>query len=133
MDWRGLRRSRNQRRSIVSQSIFSGSSRLICLAVPVLAVSTFAQVAPKPPVSTPSSGGNSFDHPGSVRYEPSRDSEDRRIDMFMGDWRDSLPRHAYGTLVLRDILFRGDNYAPPQPGAILQAANYVAFGRLAAQ
>ena len=59
--------------------------------------------------------------------------QDRRIDMFIGDWRDSLPRHVYGSLVLRDILTRGDNYAPPQPGAILQAANYLAFGRLVPQ
>ena len=43
-----------------------------------------------------------------------------------------MPRHAYGSLVLRDILTRGDNFAPPQPGAILQAANYLAYGRLAA-
>jgi mannose-6-phosphate isomerase-like protein (cupin superfamily) len=86
----------------------------------------------KPPVTTPSAGGNSFDGPGAVRYRPARDVQDRRIDMFIGDWRDSLPRHAYGTLVLRDILTRGDNYAPPQPGALLQAANYLAFGRLAA-
>jgi mannose-6-phosphate isomerase-like protein (cupin superfamily) len=61
-----------------------------------------------------------------------RDVQDRRIDMFMGDWRDSMPRHVYGSLVLRDILTRGDNYAPPQPGAILEAANYLAYGRLAA-
>jgi mannose-6-phosphate isomerase-like protein (cupin superfamily) len=50
--------------------------------------------------------------------------------MFMGDWRDSMPRHILGSLVLRDILTRGDNFAPPQPGAILQAANYLAYGRL---
>lgn len=50
--------------------------------------------------------------------------------MFIGDWRDSMPRHAFGSLVLRDILTRGDNFAPPQPGAILQAANYLAYGRL---
>jgi mannose-6-phosphate isomerase-like protein (cupin superfamily) len=50
--------------------------------------------------------------------------------MFMGDWRDSMPRHVFGSLVLRDILTHGDNYAPPQPGAILQAANYLAYGRL---
>ena len=88
------------------------------------------QVAPKPPVSTPSAGGNSFDGPGAVAYQAERDSQDRRIDMFMGDWRDSMPRHVYGSLVLRDILTRGDNFSPPQPGAILQAANYLALGRL---
>jgi len=51
--------------------------------------------------------------------------------MFIGDWRDSMPRHAYGSLVLRDILTRGDNFNPPQPGAVLQAANFLAYGRLA--
>jgi mannose-6-phosphate isomerase-like protein (cupin superfamily) len=91
-----------------------------------------AQTPAKPPVKTPSAGGNSFNGPGDVRYQPSRDVEERRIDMFIGDWRDSMPRHAYGSLVLRDILTRGDNYAPPQPGAVLMAANYVAYGRLAA-
>ncbi len=90
-----------------------------------------AQVVAKPPVTTPSAGGNSFDGPGAVRYQPSRDSLDRRIDMFIGDWHDSMPRHAFGSLVLRDILTRGDNFNPPQPGAVLQAANFLALGRLA--
>ena len=95
---------------------------------------SLAQTAPpKPSVSTPSAGGNSFDGPGNVRYETDRDVQDRRVDMFVGDWRDSLPRHVYGSLVLRDILTHGDNYAPPQPGAILQAANYLAYGRLVPQ
>ena len=103
---------------------------LACLALPLFNVASFGQVVAKPPVKTPSAGGNSFNGPGDVRYEATRDSQDRRIDMFMGDWRDSLPRHAYGSLVLRDILTRGDNYAPPQAGAILQAANFLAYGRL---
>ena len=97
----------------------------LCGASPMIG----QDVQAKPPVSTPSAGGNSFDGPGDVRYESSRDAQDRRIDMFIGDWRDSLPRHVYGSLVLRDILTHGDNYAPPQPGAILQAANYLACGR----
>jgi len=52
------------------------------------ALTVAAQVAAKPPVATPSAGGNSFEGPGAVQYEPSRDSLDRRIDMFIGDWRD---------------------------------------------
>ena len=68
--------------------------------------------------------------PGDVRYRRDRDTQDRRIDMFIGDWRKSMPRHAYGSLVLRDILTRGDNYAPPEPGAILKAINYLAYGRM---
>ena len=102
------------------------------LTLSLLNSSAKAQVPAKPPVTTPSPGGNSFEGPGAVRYQQSRDIQDRRIDMFMGDWRDSLPRSAYGSLVLRDILTRGDNFSPPQPGAILEAANFVAYGRLAA-
>jgi mannose-6-phosphate isomerase-like protein (cupin superfamily) len=106
---------------------------LACLTLSFFGLTSLpvaAQVVPKPPVSTPSAGGNSFDGPGDVRYQAERDVQDRRIDMFMGDWRDSMPRHVFGSLVLRDILIRGDNYAPPEPGAILQAANYLAYGRL---
>ncbi len=109
------------------------SGTLACLALWLFGVTSLpmsAQVVAKPPVTTPSAGGNSFDGPGDVRYQADRDSQDRRIDMFIGDWRDSMPRHAFGSLVLRDILTRGDNFAPPQPGAILQAANYLAYGRL---
>ena len=109
------------------------SGKLACLALSFFAIASLpaaSQVVAKPPVATPSTGGNSFDGPGDVRYQSDRDSQDRRIDMFMGDWRDSMPRHVFGSLVLRDILTHGDNYAPPQPGAILQAANYLAYGRL---
>jgi mannose-6-phosphate isomerase-like protein (cupin superfamily) len=109
------------------------SSTVACLSLFLFVVTSLpaaAQVVAKPPVATPSTGGNSFDGPGDVRYQADRDSQDRRIDMFMGDWRDSMPRHVFGSLVLRDILTRGDNFAPPQPGAILQAANYLAYGRL---
>src|SRR5438552_7340346 len=105
------------------------STALLLFSIALLPASS--QVVAKPPVTTPSAGGNSFDGPGAVKYQPSRDSLDRRIDMFIGDWRDSMPRHAYGSLVLRDILIRGDNFSPPQPGALLQAANFLAYGRLA--
>jgi mannose-6-phosphate isomerase-like protein (cupin superfamily) len=112
----------------------SSRKRYPYFAVPLLGATLLpaaAQTAPaKPPVTTPSSGGNSFDGPADVRYLPSRDVQDRRIDMFFGNWRDSMPRHVYGSLVLRDILTHGDNFNPPQPGALLQAVNYLAFGRL---
>jgi mannose-6-phosphate isomerase-like protein (cupin superfamily) len=105
---------------------------LAYLALPLCSIVAAGQVAAKPPVTTPSAGGNSFDGPGAVKYQAGRDSQDRRIDTFIGDWRDSMPRHAYGSLVLRDILTRGDNFSPPQPGALLQAANFLAYGRLQA-
>lgn len=118
---------------------FRSRSNAVCLALSffgMAATNAVAQssqkVVAKPPVTTPSAGGNSFDGPGDVRYQRDRDPQDRRIDMFIGDWRKSMPRHAYGSLVLRDILTRGDNYAPPEPGAILKAINYLAYGRLPA-
>jgi mannose-6-phosphate isomerase-like protein (cupin superfamily) len=114
--------------------VWLAGQRLACLLLLLFALTGLpvaAQVVAKPPVTTPSAGGNSFDGPGAVRYQPTRDAQDRRIDMFIGDWRDSLPRHRFGSLVLRDILTRGDNFAPTQPGALLQAANFLAYGRLA--
>lgn len=121
------------RRNIVQMSSINAFRGGLVLLIMLVLPSLSQQAPPKPSVSTPSAGGNSFDGPGDVRYEKERDAQDRRIDMFMGDWRDSLPRHVYGSLVLRDILTHGDNYAPPQPGAILQAANYLAYGRLVPQ
>jgi mannose-6-phosphate isomerase-like protein (cupin superfamily) len=66
-----------------------------------------------------------------VRYAHDREPQDRRIDLFIGDWQGSLPRFEHGSLVLRDILIRGDNFAPPQKTAVLRAANFLAYGRLA--
>jgi mannose-6-phosphate isomerase-like protein (cupin superfamily) len=99
---------------------------LVCLALS----SSYAQTVAKPPVKTPASGGNSFAGPNDIRYRDSRDPQDRRIDRFMGDWHSAMPRHEHGSLILRDILTRGDNLTPPQPGAVLQATNFVAYGRL---
>jgi len=125
-----MNRSENKK-SLLSRT------KAACLALSVFGVATLPAVAQssqnvtaKPPVTTPSAGGNSFDGPGDVRYQAGRDPEDRRIDMFLGDWRKSMPRHVYGSLVLRDILTQGDNFAPPQPGAILKAINYLAYARL---
>jgi hypothetical protein len=36
----------------------------------------------------------------------------------MSDWHEATSRHTHGSLVLRDILTRGDNYAPAQRGAV---------------
>src|SRR5258708_31216279 len=143
MGWPGLLRSKQATTRIGnrgnSMSGRYGMKSLLCaknlayLALPLFVFAPLpsgAQVVAKPPVTTPSAGGNSFSGPGAVRYQATKDVQDRRIDMFIGDWRDSMPRHAYGLLVLRDILTRGDNFAPPQPRALLQAANFLAYGRL---
>src|ERR1700753_2042232 len=71
----------------------------------------------------PNPGGNSYPGPELIPYPPDRDSMDHRIDLFMADWHEAMPRHILGTLVLRDILTRGDNMAPPQRGAAFQRFN----------
>jgi len=96
-----------------------------------------AQTAPAAPIQSgndPNYGGgrNSFAGPSLIKYVPARDSDDRRIDMFMGDWHESMPRHADGSLVLRNILTKGDNLGPTQKAAILQYTNFLAYGTLAA-
>ena len=76
-------------------------------------------------------GINSYPGPEFVKYEKEREPQNRRIDLFISDWQGSLPRTEHGSLVLRDILIRGDNFAPSQKGAVLRAANFFAYGRLA--
>jgi mannose-6-phosphate isomerase-like protein (cupin superfamily) len=70
--------------------------------------------------------------PAPVRYPQVSDAADRQIDLFVSDWQGSMPRHAHGSIVLRDILTKGDNFAPPQRGATLSNANALSYARLAA-
>jgi len=77
-------------------------------------------------------GINSYPGPEFVKYEADRELHDHRIDLFLSDWQGSMPRHEHGSLVLRDILTRGNNFAPPERGAVLQYGNFLAYGRLTA-
>jgi mannose-6-phosphate isomerase-like protein (cupin superfamily) len=77
-------------------------------------------------------GINSYPGPSLIRYAPARDQEDRRIDAFLGDWHESMPRHIHGSLVVRDILTKGDNFAPAFRAAFLQYANTLSYATLAA-
>jgi mannose-6-phosphate isomerase-like protein (cupin superfamily) len=101
----------------------------------VFAVLSVAQAPSSPPSSGTQNainGINSYPGPSLVKYSPDREPRDRRIDLFLSDWQGSMPRFEHGSLVLRDILTRGDNFAPPEKGAALHYANFLAFGRLAA-
>jgi len=51
--------------------------------------------------------------------DPEKDPD---IDMYMGNWRESLPRHTHGSLIERDILTKGDPLNPPRKGAVLRYA-----------
>lgn len=110
------------------------STSWLTLCAVTVAVVSFAEAQTSPPGSGTQNainGINSYPGPGLVRYSPDRESRDRRIDLFLSDWQGAMPRFEHGSLVLRDILTRGDNFAPPQKGAVLHYANFLALGRLA--
>ncbi len=102
---------------------------LLVLGSPSLATAQAA--APSSGTKNAINGINSYPGPEFVKYAKEREPQDRRIDLFISDWQGSLPRFEHGSLVLRDILIRGDNFAPAQKSAVLRAANFLAYGRLA--
>lgn len=56
-----------------------------------------------------------------------------RIDMFMCDWREAMPRHSHGGLVERDILTQGDPQTAIRRCAVLAHTNNVSYATLAAR
>jgi quercetin dioxygenase-like cupin family protein len=82
-------------------------------------------------------GINSYSTPAAIRYVPgdrkvlSTEVQDRRIDMFMGDWRESMPRIMHGSMVARDILTKGDDFDPREKAAVLQYINFESYATLA--
>jgi mannose-6-phosphate isomerase-like protein (cupin superfamily) len=101
----------------------------LILGLPSLAMAQAA--APSSGTKNAINGINSYPGPEFVKYAKEREPQDRRIDLFISRWQGSLPRFEHGSLVLRDILIRGDNFAPSQKSAVLRAANFFAYGRLA--
>ena len=83
-------------------------------------------------------GIDSYSTPAVIRYVPadgkvlSTGVQDRRIDMFMGDWRESMPRILHGSMVARDILTKGDDFDPREKGAVLQYINFESYATLPA-
>jgi quercetin dioxygenase-like cupin family protein len=82
-------------------------------------------------------GIDSYSTPAAIRYVPgdrkvlSTDVQDRRIDMFMGGWRESMPRIMHGSMVARDILTKGDDFDPREKAAVLQYLNFESYATLA--
>lgn len=56
-----------------------------------------------------------------------------RLDMFMCDWRESMPRHSHGGLIERDILTKGDPQTSTKRCAVLAHTNNVSYATLAAR
>ena len=85
---------------------------------------------PYKPGKAPHVGGNSFLGPRDIIYLPTRPVSDTLANMFFGDWRKSEPNVMFGSLIVRDILTRGDNFRPPFPGAVLEHAKFLSYGQL---
>ena len=62
-------------------------------------------------------------------YDP---AVDPNIDMFIGSWEESMPRHTHGSLVERDILTQGSPVDPPTRGAVLEYVNRFVYATLEA-
>ena len=56
--------------------------------------------------------------------------EERRIDMYFGNWKESMPKFIHGSIVTRDILTKGDPMNPPYRGAVLKYTNAFVHGSL---
>src|SRR6202158_1492295 len=100
------------------------------LVYTLLSLATAQTAPPSSGTKNAINGINSYPGPQFVKYAADREPHDQRIDMFIGDWQGSMPRFEHGSLVLRDILTHGDNFAPPQKGAVFHAAKFFAYGRL---
>jgi mannose-6-phosphate isomerase-like protein (cupin superfamily) len=117
------------------------TSIAVLLLVAPLAVAQAQQPTGRAPAAPQQSGNdpnynhgkgggiNSFPSPAAIVYSP-RETEDRRIDLYMADWHESMPRSLYGSLVVRDIMTHGDYFSPPQKGAVLPAENFIAHATL---
>ncbi len=87
---------------------------LLLLAIPPFVIAQspdYSQLDPKP-------------------YDPERDAN---IDMYMGSWNESMPKHTHGSLVERDILTKGDPMNPPAKGAVLKYVNRFTYTTLDAR
>ncbi|MFC1650253.1 cupin domain-containing protein [Candidatus Latescibacterota bacterium] len=55
--------------------------------------------------------------------EPYTPGKDANIDMYIGNWKESMPAHTHGSLIERDILTAGDPSNPKTRGAVLEYVN----------
>jgi len=62
-------------------------------------------------------------------YDPETDAD---IDMYIGNWRESVSRYSHGTLIERDFLTKcdGDPLNPPRKGAVLKYINSFSYASL---
>ena len=62
---------------------------------------------------------------------PYRPGVDANIDLYLCDWRDSMPQRTHGSLIERPIFIKGDPLDPPSKGAVLIYMNRFSYATLA--
>jgi mannose-6-phosphate isomerase-like protein (cupin superfamily) len=62
--------------------------------------------------------------------QQSGSADERRIDMYFGNWKESMPGFIHGGIITRDILTKGDPMNPPYKGAVLKYSNAFVYGSL---
>ncbi|MBA7576433.1 hypothetical protein ES708_18274 [subsurface metagenome] len=62
--------------------------------------------------------------------EPFNPEKDAAIDMYMRNWRESMPTYSHGSLIERDILTRGNANNPETRGAVLTYAERFTYATL---
>lgn len=65
--------------------------------------------------------------------KPFNPETDPDIDMYMGSWKESMPKHTHGSLIERAILTTGDPVKPPSKGAVLEYVNRFSYATLEAK
>ena len=65
-------------------------------------------------------------------HRPFDPETEPNIDMYMGNWRESMPQKSHGALVERDILTQGDPMNPHTKGAVLKFVNRFTYASLGA-
>ncbi|MFC1650250.1 cupin domain-containing protein [Candidatus Latescibacterota bacterium] len=60
-------------------------------------------------------------------FDPEVDAD---IDMYIGSWKESMPKHTHGSFIERDILTKGDAMNPPNKGAVLEYINRFTYATL---
>ncbi len=78
------------------------------------------------------SGTVAFTSKNELDFRPFDPSIDPDVDMFIGDWRESIPFNTHGSITERTILSRGegDQLNPPSKGAALAFLNRVSRATL---
>ncbi|MFC1538035.1 cupin domain-containing protein [Candidatus Latescibacterota bacterium] len=56
--------------------------------------------------------------------------DEHLIDLYFGNWRESMPGFIHGGIVTRDILTKGDPLNPPRKGAVMIYTNAFVYGTL---